>query len=202
MIESIETKTPIEAYYKIQESVMDVIKLTPCPIVWNTQRQMGKTTVLAKLAATYLANGDVWFMCYNPKSEENFIDKTLLYVEEQYKVRNLKSRIELAKNDGNIHRMVSPTKFYKNNLGLDTVYNQPTLVVIDNIEQITCERLDNFVEYLTPESRKNTKIVAATTGIGRTTTDWFATYFERPEIITTAFDSINLWMNDIYGIKE
>jgi len=206
----IETATPIEAYHALQNGIRESMEIIPVPVIWDTQRQMGKTTVLSKIVAKWLIKGDVWYVIPGgAHQEKQFVDKVYLSIDEMYanqdnvKIRKLNSRVELVKRNGEYNRLVSPMRFYNDQaLGIKPTYNQPVLLVIDDIESMPYKRLDRLMDYFTVDAIKNIKIVAGSSGIGQDTLDWFTTYFDKPEVITTAFDSVNVWMNDIYGIKE
>ena len=194
-----KTTTPISVYYKYQQVFLDIVKDMQSPVIWNTQRQMGKSTTLAKIAAQYLRDGDVWFVGPNHQSEEQFLEKVAKELPNDAHVRKTKSRIELATLD-QINFIGSPTKFAKKltDSPNEVKYNQPVLVIVDELMHTPLTRLDRIIDYL-DKTPSNIKFVAVTTGIGDTDQIWVKNNFGRAEVITTAFESVNIWTEDALG---
>lgn len=189
-----QTNTPPSVYYKYQKVFKEVVNEMETPVIWNTQRQMGKSTVLADIASNYLRKGDVWVIGPKTSMEEMFLDKVYATLPDDVHARKTKSRIELATLNG-IHFIGSPSKFHKTPEGLDLEYNQPILVIVDELAHTTLQRLDTLLQYI--KDPKKVKFVATTTGTGKTDYQWVMKNFGRPEVITTAFESINIWTEDL-----
>lgn len=190
-----KTNTPPLVYYKYQKVFEEVANEMDTPVIWNTQRQMGKSTILAKLAAKYLKRGDVWMVGPNNHTEEEFIKKVIDQIPGSAPVRKTRSRIELATEE-KINFLGSPSKFKKGE-----TYNQPKLIIVDELAYVSKQRFENLIPYITPEP-KHIKFVAVTTGITEENIEWVEKKFGTPEVITTAFESINIWMEDLLGKSE
>ena len=196
-----QTRTKPEIYYKFQQAFYDSVDEFSTPVVWNTQRQMGKSTILAKIAAKYLTQGDVWMVGPNRLCEEEFLKKVMLHLPTELKARATKSRIEVA-TPTKVNFLGSPTKFLKPHEGIDLEYNKPVLVIVDELNLTTLVRLDGMLNYLKDGKGMDIKFVAATTGYGKTDYEWIKYNFGEPEFISTAFETVNIWMEEMTGGRD
>ena len=186
---------PNLALYKaFQNAFHDAARESENPIVWNTQRRMGKTTVLARLAAEYLRLGDVWFLSCNNSVETMFIDKVKAQFNDDVYIRSTKTKIEYATPD-KVHVLVNPNKLHKLEDGLKV--NQPVLIIVDEMQLCTIKSMDRMLPYLTDSMK--TKFVATTTGISGTDTIWCAKNFGIPEVVSTGFASVDRKMKALTG---
>jgi hypothetical protein len=186
---------PNLALYKaFQDAIYTTALESATPFIWNTQRQMGKSTMLARLAANALRKGDVWYVSCTAASETYFVEKVKLQFKDDAYIRSTKTKIEYATPD-KVHVLVSPHKFHKLEDGITA--NQPVLVIIDEMQLTTVEKMDWLVPYL--DDPKKTKLVATGTGISSTDITWCSNTFGIPEIVSIGFASADRRMKALTG---
>ena len=164
-------------YIKQQDIFTSAVSELSSPIIWNTQRQMGKTTALAKIAAELLKTTNVTYACYNAHQNMMFVQKVLLHMNDDTLVRNTKNTIQL----------VTPTKTYSLSPLQKERPNQSTVLLIDEVAHIGYDRikdmLSNFVE--------PPRVIGVTTGMSEEIIQLITDKVSEPEVITVVFNSID-----------
>lgn len=179
-----------ENYFIFQEPIIKMMKNYSNPVIWNTQRQMGKSTVLVKLITERLINsdGDYWFMGPNLQTDELIFRKIIEELEksdQKIMIRNSRSRIEVITNN-HTSRLLSPRKF--SNILEGTNYPEPNGIFIDEVNIVGIDGIQRMLMYLHSDVDK-TKInlYGVTTSLSVEIIEFFTKKFQAPEVITTNF---------------
>jgi hypothetical protein len=178
----------------LQEAMLTILENIKIPTVWTTQRQAGKSTILAKIASRAIVNrdtlGDIWIVTHNSASDQHFLEKIAKQLPEEEKVRTTRSRLEVLSTTNRIltARSLPPVQ---NGLSLE----QPKLIIFDEISYIDQELISKVANCIKPENLPYIRIIGATTGGG--STDYpqlFRKYFKGYEEVWTG----NLSTNNYY----
>ena len=164
-------------YIKQQDIFTSAVGELNSPVIWNTQRQMGKTTTLAKIAVELLKTTNVTYECFNAHANMMFIQKVLQCMNKDTLVRNTRNSIQL----------VTPTKTYLLSPLQKDRPNQSTVLLIDEVAHIGIDRikdmLSNFV--------KPPRVIGVTTGMSEDIIQLITDKVSEPEVITVVFNSID-----------
>ena len=164
-------------YIKQQDIFTNAIAELNSPVIWNTQRQMGKTTALAKIAAELLKTANVTYTCYNAHENTLFIQKVLQHMNKDVLVRNTKNTIQL----------VTPAKTYSLSPLQKDRPNQSTVLLIDEVAHIGIDRIkDMLCNFVKPP-----RVIGVTTGMSEEIIELITDKVSEPEVITVVFNSID-----------
>lgn len=192
-----------ENYFIIQDSISQMMLNYKNPVIWNTQRQSGKTTVLIGLIIKQLrTSGDYWLAAPNLQTEELIIQKVYreLKKDDKIVVRKSRSRIEVL-SENHTARLLSTRKFSTILEGIK--YPQPNGIFIDEVNIVGIAGIQQITSYLSVGYEKEEiNLYGVTTSIGSDVVDLISKKFHAPEVITTNFLSkemkyINMGLSEL-----
>jgi tRNA(Met) C34 N-acetyltransferase TmcA len=164
-------------YIKQQDIFTSAVKELSSPVIWNTQRQMGKSTALAKIAAELLKTTDVTYTCFNAHTNMMFIQKVLQHMNKDVLVRNTKNSIQL----------VTPNKTYSLSPLQKDRPNKSGVLLIDEVAYIGYDRIHDMIDnFPTPP-----RVIGTTTGMTEDIIQLITDKVSEPEVITVVFNSID-----------
>lgn len=173
------------AHVILAEAMVEILSIIKVPTIWETQRQSGKTTVLARIAAKEFldknSNNDIWIISPTVKSDLHFFENVLRHIPEEEKVRKTHSRLEALSSLPKIVTVRSLPREPQQGLRLDP----PKLIIFDEVGHIPEEMIKRTSEYLREEDIPNIRIIGATTGGDTDYQMLFKKYFKVYEEIWT-----------------
>ncbi len=164
-------------YIKQQDIFTSAVSELSSPIIWNTQRQMGKTTALAKIAADLLKTTNVTYDCYNAYLQVLFVQKVIQHLPKDVLVRNTKNSIQL----------VTPTKTYSLSPLRKDMPNKSSVLLIDEVAHIGIDRIKDMLSNFD----KPPRVIGVTTGMSEEIIELITNEVSEPEVITVVFNSID-----------
>ncbi len=150
----------------LQEALLTILSNIKVPTVWATQRQAGKSTILAKIAAQAVLNqeiGDIWIVTHNAASDMHFLEKIERQLPENERVRKNRSRLEVLSTANRIltARSLPPAQ---NGLNLEP----PKLIIFDEVSFINTDLIEKVANCVKKENLPYIRIIGATTSGGST----------------------------------
>jgi tRNA(Met) C34 N-acetyltransferase TmcA len=150
----------------LQEALFTILSNIKVPTVWTTQRQVGKSTILTKIAAHAVLNqeiGDIWIVTHNAASDMHFLEKIERQLPENERVRKNRSRLEVLSTTNRIltARSLPPVQ---NGLNLEP----PKLIIFDEIAFINTDLIEKIANCIRKENLPYIRIIGATTSGGST----------------------------------
>ena len=142
----------MKGYYTKQQDIFtDAVSELSSPVIWNTQRQMGKSTVLAKIAGELLKTTNVTYACFNAHASTLFIQRVIQQLPEDVLVRKTRNSIQL----------VTPTRTYSLNPLKKGTVNNSAVLLIDEMSHIGYDRIHDMIDNFSTPPR----VIGVSTGM-------------------------------------
>jgi hypothetical protein len=176
----------------LTEAVFTILSNIKIPAVWVTSRNVGKTTLLSKIATNALlddsVSGDIWVISVNPSADQLFFKRILKFIPSSESVRITNSRIEIMSNNNRIINIRSLPKnstpmFAERTIGYKL--DPPKLIVLDEIGLIPEEYLKSISSHIRKEDNHKIKVIAATTPADTDYHNVLKDIFDQYELIRT-----------------